>query len=46
MPTTPIEGDEVDPVAETVPADAALPATGESDIKADGGAETDGNDAN
>ena len=45
-PTASVEGDETDPVFETIPADAALPAPegGESGIEADGGAETDGDE--
>ncbi|MFN3277965.1 MAG: hypothetical protein ACK41Y_06155 [Paracoccus hibiscisoli] len=45
-PTASVEGDESDPVFETIPSDAVLPtpAEGETGIDADGGAETDGNE--
>lgn len=45
-PTASIEGDDTDPVAETIPTDAATPAPemGEAGQEADGGAETDGED--
>ena len=43
-PTASVEGDDVDPVNETIPAEAAVPAPegGEAGQDADGGAETDG----
>lgn len=43
-PTASVEGDDVDPVNETIPAEAAIPAPegGEAGQSADGGAETDG----
>ncbi|TGN62089.1 hypothetical protein E4L95_07975 [Paracoccus liaowanqingii] len=41
-PTASIEGDEVDPVAETIPVDPSAPTTGETGQAEDGGAETDG----
>lgn len=46
-PTASIEGDETDPVAETIPADAAAPTPEDGDAgqAADGGAETDDNDS-
>lgn len=45
-PTASVEGDETDPVFETIPSDAVLPTPteGETGIDADGGAETDGNE--
>lgn len=45
-PTAAIEGDEVDPVAETIPAQPTVPTTGETGQAEDGGAETDGTSAN
>lgn len=43
-PTASTDGDETDPVAQTIPADAALPVPEGSGLEADGGAETQGQD--
>lgn len=45
-PTASIEGDETDPVAETIPVEPTVPVTGETGLDEDGGAETDGSSDN
>lgn len=45
-PTAAIDGEDTDPVAETIPAQPTVPTTGETGQAEDGGAETDGTSAN
>lgn len=45
-PTASIEGEETDPVAETIPAQPTVPTTGETGQAEDGGAETEGTSEN
>ncbi|TJZ93369.1 hypothetical protein FA743_03885 [Paracoccus gahaiensis] len=45
-PTGSIDGEETDPVAETIPAESTVPMTGETGQDEDGGAETDGTSDN